>query len=194
MTQGVNNSLTISIPDADDQMVEKLWKKYMKTHGSKAKKIKKSEEWLSSKADIAGIGGSKSVNVYATFEQSGSTVRMTAWFDMDGDYLSSTDHPERYAAGEDFLNDFELQVYKEGVKAEIKTEENNLKKIESELKKLKKNNSRYHKEIKNAKEKIAKMEANIEDNLQEQEEANTKIEAQKKIVDDTKKKMDNRDN
>jgi len=135
MTQGVNNSLTISIPDADDQMVEKLWKKFMKTHGSKTKKIKKSEEWLSSKADLARIGGSESVNVYATFEQSGNSVNMTAWFDLNGNYLSSTDHPERYSAGEDFLNDFELQVYKAGVKAEIKTEQNNLKKIESELKK-----------------------------------------------------------
>lgn len=194
MTQGINNSLTISIPDADDKMVEKLWKKFMKTHGSKTKKIKRSEEWLSSGADISSIGGAQDVNVYATFEQSGSNVSMTAWFDMDGTYLSSIEHPERYSAGEEFLNGFEMEVYKAGVKQEIKEEENNLKKLETNLKKLRKNNDRYHKEIKSAKEKIAKMEANIEENLQEQEEVGTKIDAQKEVVELTKKKMDNRDN
>lgn len=194
MTQGINNSLTISIPDADDKMVERLWKKFMKSHGSKTKKIKRSEEWLSSKADITSIGGSSDINVYATFEQSGSDVRMTAWFELKDTYLSSMEHPERYAAGEAFLNDFEMAVYKEGVKREVKEEENNLRKLESELKKLRKNNDRYHKEIKAAKEKIAKMEANIEENVVEQEDMGIKISAQKEVVELTKRKMDHRDN
>lgn len=194
MNQGTHNALMISIPDADDRMVEKLWKKFMKSNGAKTKKVKKSEEWFSSSADISSINGSQSIDVYASFDQSGDDVMMTAWFNMgDDDYLSSSAHPERYSAGESFLSEFEMEVYKEGVKAEIKDEENNLKKLESALKKLKKNNARYHKEIENAKEKIAKMEANIEENIQEQEEANTKIDEQKMIVSETKKKLDHRE-
>ncbi len=194
MTQGINNALMINIPNADDKAVEKLWKKHMKSNGSKTKKIKKSKEWFSGNADITGVGGSNSVDVYATFEQSGSDVKMTTWFDMDGAYLNSADHQERYSAGENFLTDFEMQVYKEGVKSEIKNEENNLKKLDSEMKKLKKNNDRYHKEIEDAKKKIAKAEANIEENLQEQEETTIKIDAQKEVVELTKKKLEVREN
>jgi len=194
MTQGIKNALMINIPNVDDKAVEKLWKKHMKSNGSKAKKIKKSEEWFSGNADISGMGGSGSVDVYATFEQSGSDVKMTAWFDLGDDYLSSSVHQERYGAGENFLTDFEMQVYKEGVKSEIKSEENNLKKLESEMKKLKKNNDRYHKEIEDAKKRIAKAEANIEENLQEQEETTIKIDEQKEVVKLTKKKLEVREN
>ncbi|MFT5165037.1 MAG: putative RNase H-like nuclease (RuvC/YqgF family) [Saprospiraceae bacterium] len=194
MTQGMNNALIINIPNADDKKVEKLWKKYMKTKDSKAKKIKKSEEWLCDNSNLSSIGGSENVDVYATFEQTGSDITMTAWFDMAGTYLSSTDHPERYAAGEDFLIEFEMEVYKAGVKEEVKKEENNMEKLESNLNKLKKKNERLHHEIEAAKKKIAKAEAGIVDNLQEQEETNTKIDAQKVIVEDTKKKMEVREN
>ena len=194
MTQGMNNALIITIPNADDKKVESLWKKFMKSNDAKTKKIKKSEEWFSDNASISGIGGSRSTDVYATFEQTGGDVRMTAWFDMEGSYLSSTEHPERYAAGEDFLNSFEMEVYKNGVRAEVKKEENNMKKLEGELNKLKKKNERLHKDIEDAKKRIAKAEASIEENLQAQEETSTKIEAQKEVVDKTIKKLEVREN
>lgn len=193
MTQGMNNALVINIPNADDKAVEKLWKKHMKSKGSKAKKIKRSEEWFSDNAKIPGVGGSNSVDVYATFEQSSDDVLMTVWFDMDGSYLNSNDHQERFSAGETFLSNFEYEVYKDRIRSEIKSEENNLKKLESNMKKLKKNNDRYHKEIEDAKKKIAKAEANIEDNIQEQEETDALIEAQKEVVELTKKKLDIRE-
>lgn len=193
MTQGMNPAMIMTIPNADDKNVEKLWKKFMKSKDARTKKVKKSEEWFSNGADIPSIGGSKDVNVYATFEQSGGDVRMTTWIEMGDAYLNSQDHPERYSAGEDFLNAFELEVYKEGVRKEIKLEENNLKKLEGELKKLKRNNDRYHKEIEDAKKRIAKMEENIEINIVEQEETNTKIDDQKRIVEQTRRKLDVRE-
>ncbi len=192
MTQGMNNAMMMTISNADDKAVEKLWKKYMKTMDSKTKKIKRSEEWFSDNANISGVGAS--VDVYATFEQSGDEVKMTAWLNMDGTYFNSSTHPDKYASAEDFLNAFELEVYKDGVRSEIKFEENNMKKLESNLKKLKKSNKRLHAEIEAAKKKIEKAEANIETNLLEQEEVNIKIEAQKEVVEKTKKKMEDRDN
>lgn len=193
MTQGINVALIMDIPNADDKVVEKLWKKFMKTKDSKTKKIKKSQEWLSSEASIPTVGGGSSVNVHATFEQSGGSVRMTSWFNMGDSYLNSQDHPERYSAAEEFLNAFEYEVYKDRIKKEIKEEENNLKKLEGEMKKLKKNNTRYHKEIDDAKKKIAKMEENIETNLVEQDETTTKIDEQKKVVELTRRKLDVRE-
>jgi hypothetical protein len=194
MTQGMNNALVINIPNADDKMVERLWKNFMKLKDSKTKKIKKSEEWFSDNANIPGISGSNDIDVYATFEQTGSDIIMTVWFDIGGSFLNSTDHPERYTAGENFLIAFETEVYKEGVRAKIKEEENNMQKLESDLKKLVRTNDRLLREIEIAKKKIEKAEAAIVDNLQEQEETNTKIDAQKVIVDNTKKKMDIREN
>ncbi len=193
MTQGVNTALIMSIPNADDKSTEKLWKKYMKSNGAKTKKIKKSEEYLSDDAKIAGVGGGNTVDVYATFEQSGDNVTMTTWVDLGGAYLNNEDHPEKYSACETFLSEFETHVYKEGVKIEIKSEENNLKKLNSEMKKLKKDNDKYHKIIADSKKKIERAEKDIEENLQEQEDASSRIEVQQEVVEKTKKKLEVRE-
>ncbi len=193
MSQGMYNALVINIPNADDGETEKLWKKFMKSKKAKTKKIKRTAEWLSDNAEISGLGVGE-VDVYATFENSGDDVRMVAWFDLGEGYLSSMAYPNEYSAGEEMLNEFELVVYKEGVKDEIKEEENNLKKLESELKKAKKDKDRFERDIEQAKDKIKKAEANIESNLVEQEEINNRIEEQKKMVEKTKEKLHARDN
>ena len=160
---------------------------------AKTKKIKRTAEWLSDNASIPGLG-TGDVDVYATFENSGDDVRMVAWFDLGEGYLSSMAYPDDYTTGEEILNEFELVSYKEGVKKEIKEEENNLKKLMSELKKAKKDKDRYERDIEQAKDKIKKAEANIESNLVEQEEINDRIDQQKKMVDKTKEKLHARDN
>ena len=139
------------------------------------------------------MGASNDIDVYATFEQSGDDVILTAWFDLGATYLNSTEHSERFGAGEDFLMGFETEVYKEGVRQEIKLEENNLKKLEGGLKKLEKEKERYEREIEQAKERIAKAEANIETNLIEQEETHEKIKVQIETVAKTKKKLEIRE-
>lgn len=192
MSQGMYNALVMNIPNADDGEAERLWKKFMKTKRAKTKKVKRSSEWYSEGAEVTGMGGD--VDVYATFESTGDDVRMVVWFNMGEDYLSSMAYPGEYASGERVLYDFETVVYKEGVKEEIKTEENNLKKLESELKKAKKDKERYERDIEQAKDKIKKAEANIESSLVEQEEINDRIAEQKKIIEKTKKKLEARDN
>ena len=164
MTKGANNALIMLIPNADDKQTEKLWRKFMKSYGAKTKKVKKSEEWLSDNAEIGGVSADD-VDVYATFEQTGDDVRMVAWFDLGDSYLASMTYPDRYPAGERVLIEFENVVYEDVVKGEIKEEQNSLKKLESSLKKAKKDKNRYEREIEQAKDKIAKAEANIESNL-----------------------------
>jgi DNA repair exonuclease SbcCD ATPase subunit len=193
MSQGMYNAFVINIPNADDGDAERLWRKFIKTKKAKTKKVKRTSEWYSEGVEITGLVAEE-VDLYATFENSGDDVRMVVWFNMGEDYLSSTAYPSEYSAGEQVLYDFEMIMYKESVKEEIKEEENNLKKLESELKRAIKDKERYEREIEQAKDKIKKAEANIESSLAEQEEINNRIEEQLKIVERTKKKMESRDN
>lgn len=193
MTQGLQNALIINIPNVQDKLVEKIWKNYIKTKDAKTKKIRKSEEWIAEGINIPGIGTSSTVDVYATFEQVGEDVRMIAWFDVGAGYLSSEQHPDSYGAGEEFLNAFELEVYREGIKSEIAAEESVMKKLETDLNKLQKANERLLRDIEIAKKKIANAEADIIDNQDLQKETTLKIEAQKSVLENKRKQLDVRE-
>ena len=65
--------------------------------------------------------------------------------------------------------------------------------MESSLKRLVRENERYHREIEQAKEAIRRAEANIETNLLEQEQTNQQIETQVNVVDGVKKRLEDLD-
>ena len=64
-----NNSLKVEIPGASDKIALKVWKSFIKDHGSKAKKQKKTDEWYSSGAKIDNVNDKKPVNVTAKVDE-----------------------------------------------------------------------------------------------------------------------------
>ncbi|NNE28664.1 MAG: hypothetical protein HKN16_03460, partial [Saprospiraceae bacterium] len=87
-------------------------------------------------------------------------------------------HPDAYVEGEKFLMRFALFVAKEKTELELNNEEKEMKRLETLLKRLERDNERYHREIDLAKEKIRQNESNIETNLIEQEETRKLVELQ----------------
>lgn len=188
MNAGMQNALVLELPDSEERLVKKWWQTYMKDHGARPKKVKGSDELLSEGAGVSGLGGS--VNVYNRLNQVGQTTYNVVWFDQGADgYLNSADNPAAYTEAEKFLMRFALFVTEEKIKLELAAEEKEMKMLLNDLSKLERENASYHREIEQAKERIARAEANIITNLENQKKAKADIENQQEVVEDVKRRL-----
>lgn len=190
MSVGNNNSLTLSLPHISVKDAEKVWQQYMdEFYNSKAKWNRKTKEWIISDADIVALGRGKSVDVYSTFDQQGDGVKINVWIDLDGEFLTSRDYPDRFTDAEKLMMRYALEVAKASVQQDIDDQEKELDRMETELRRLKSSNDRYHKDIEKAQEAIRKAEDDIVKNVREQEDMVKKIELQKELIDQIRKKL-----
>ena len=189
MILGVRNALVLELPDTKSGFVSKLWKKYIKTYGGKTKKTRGGNEIFTDDADVVAIGGANTIDIYAKTDDRGEGSNLAMWIDLGGAFLASETHPDRYMEGEKFLMRFALFVAKENTVIELEEEEKQLSRLGSSLKRLVRDNERYHREIEQAKEAIRKAEANIETNIINQDETNQQIELQQGVVGDVKKRL-----
>jgi len=192
VSKGVSsNSLRVDIPGTSDKIALKVWKSFVKDHGAKAKKQKKSGEWYSEGAKIESVNNESPVNITAKVDESPRGASLTLWIGIEEDiYISSAAFPNDYAGAESFLDEYVKEVNRELVRMELDDEEKKLKKLRNELKKLERQNKGYHKDIENAKKKITKSEVYIETNIVDQDKSRINIEGQTQTVDAVSKKYD----
>lgn len=191
MINGMQNALVLELPDTDAKMAKKWWIAFMKDYDARTKKVKGGDELLSSNAELIALGGSAGVNVYARIDGVGSAVSHTVWFDLGEDkgYLESSLDEDKYIEGEKFLMRFALYVTKEKILIELDEEEKELKSLQNETDKLVREKENFLRDIEQAKERIAKAEAGIEDNLKNQELNKATIENQKEVIEEVKKRL-----
>ncbi len=188
MSQGNNTALVIQIPDADTKLVAKLWKKYLRDYDGKLKKSK-DDEFFVDDADIPGIGLGNTIDIYSKIQETQQGAELAVWFYLGGAYLQSDMHPERFQEGERFMEQFALMVQKELIKQELKEQQDQLKELESQLDKLKRDKERYHQIIEEAEKRIEQAKADIKANEQAQMDAEKAIEKQREKVDMVKDKL-----
>ncbi|MCC7025342.1 MAG: hypothetical protein IT265_00205 [Saprospiraceae bacterium] len=184
MSLGIQNGISVSIPNADDKLINKIWKKYTDDYG-KLNKNKKAKEVFIEGAKIKSIFGELPMDLYAVIEDQSIIV----FFDIKSGFLGSKDHPKEFTEAQRFITEFGYEVQREQVRVELEDEQDKLKQFEKNLDKLKKDNISYNKDIEDAKEKIRKAEANIITNGQDQKKTVSEIESQSKIVDQVKNKL-----
>lgn len=189
MKKGTFNAIVVELLDADDKVALKVWKNFIKGYGAKAKKVKKSKEYLASGAIIGGLNNSENVDVYARVKERGDDSELIVWIEMGEFYVSSGSFPSDYTVAVKMLEDYVIEVAKELVNIEIEDEEKKMKKMEKEMSKLQKKNKNYHRTIDKAKETIAKAEKNIEENESAQKEQTSIIESQQKAIEALKEKL-----
>lgn len=189
MSQGSKNALTLDLPKTSAKFAEKLWKDYAKQFKGDTKKDKKSDEWFTDNAMIAGVGGANTVDMYAKFSESGDVTTMGLWIDLGGAYVGSKEFKDKYAEAEKILANFALTVQREQTKEQLNEQTDGLKKLEKQEKNLEKDKQGLLDDIENWKKKIAKAEADIITNGKNQEETKQKIESQKKLVEEIQKKL-----
>lgn len=190
MSTGVNNAFIIEL-DAEDKLVTKLWKDYIKDYKGKSKKVKKSKEWCAEGCKLPGMNGSKPVSAYSRTESIGTRSEHIVWFDLGEGrgYLSTREHKSQAKEGDKLLKGFATYVKKEQTKMELANEEKLLKQMEKDLDKLLRQNEGFHKDIEKAEQAIITAKENIENNLLEQESTNEMITAQKEAVEAVKKRL-----
>jgi predicted RNase H-like nuclease (RuvC/YqgF family) len=186
MSHGTQNGLIVSIPGADEDLIEDMWKDYVKEFG-KIKRNRKTKEYFGDDIQISSISGAGTMDVFSRTEDG----QLIVFFDMGNGFLSNATHKGAYKAADIFLTEFKHEVTREMIRNELKGMAKDLSKLERELDGLKKDNDRYHDIIEKAKERISQAEADIEQNLKDQQEAEKKIEDQVKVVGEVQTKLEN---
>lgn len=194
MSNGANNALILEIPNADDKIVEKVWKSYAKSFDGKVKKVKKSDDHITMTPIISGLSSAGLQNIYVRFVQVGTNVAFHSWFELEDQYLNSYNNPDEFDEAQKVLLNFGLEVAKEYTIMELDDEEKTLKKMKNDLKRLMKEKENYEKAIADYEQKIIDAKADIENNIIEQQRMNDTIEAQNDTIEVVKKKLSNLNN
>lgn len=190
MSLGEQSALVLEIKDADVKTVETVWKDFFGKFG-KEKKNRKADEWYITDAEISPLRYSRTVDLYAQISGAGTVVTVVTWIDMKGGFLSAAEYPKEYPAAVEMLQDFNMTVKRTIIENDLKEQEKLLSRLENEMKKLLRENDNLHKIIEDAKEKIAKAEADIQTNLADQDARKKEIELQKNTIDEVRKRLKN---
>lgn len=184
MSLGVQNGLTVSIPEAKEDIIEDVLKKYVKDCG-KLKKNKKAEEHFIIAAAIPMMNSGGPIDLYVQI----ADYRATMFFDLKTAFLNAKDHPDLYAKARDFVQEFSYETQREMTREMLEKESDKLKKLNKKLKDLISDNTGFHKDIEEAKAKIKKREEEIIQNNKDQEAAKAQIETQTKALESVQKKL-----
>jgi translation initiation factor 2B subunit (eIF-2B alpha/beta/delta family) len=189
MSLGEQNALVLEIKNVDIKTVESVWKDFFGNFG-RSKKNRKTDEFYITDAQIPALGISRTVDLYAQISGSDNNVTVVHWFDMRGGFLSAAEYAQQYPAAVKLVQDFNLEVKRTVLEADLKEQEKLLSRLESDMKKLMRDNESLHKIIEQATERIAKAELDIEQNLKDQESKKSEIETQRNTVKEVQQKVD----
>ena len=184
MSLGIQNGLSVTIPDADEDLIDKVWKKYTKGYGKLARNKKAKEEYIEG-AVIQSIHGSNAMDVYVSTEDNS----ITAFFDLKNGFLNSENNPMEFKGASEFMQEFSYEVQREKTRMDLEEEQDKLKKLNKKMGDLLSDNKSYHKDIDEANARIKKAEANIISNEKNQDLTKSEIANQTKAVEAVQQKL-----
>lgn len=180
---GSKNSIVLTIPDADKEIIEKELKKEVKSWGGKMTSGK--GEYSTLQSAIKKVNEGKTFDSYVKIFQTGQDVKVAVATDLGGAFMSSSMHPSQFNEFKDLLYKFSVNAGLAGLAADAKNEEKVLKTYEKELKSFEKTDSSIKKEIDGYKKKIVDAEKKLKENevniSKKQEEVNNQKEKIKSI-------------
>lgn len=189
MSQGSANALVVNWAKASEKTVSKNWKSYAKKFKGKLSYDRKQGEYFLDNAELKEMS-ENNVDVRAKISQKGDGVELVVWYNLGVTYLSSKDHAERYPAAEKMLRKFDLMIYAELMKEQLKVEEKKKKLMAKELKKIERAQQKEKKKIDKQKKTIEKAQKAIDESektMEEQEVVKEKqaseIEYQNQLID-----------
>ncbi|HUH74299.1 MAG TPA: hypothetical protein VLZ75_07810 [Chitinophagales bacterium] len=180
-SQGQQTGLEITIPEVDLKSIQSSLSKWTKSNKGKYVSSKKSTEIFQDNVMLSNVS-ENTVDMYTILSPNKDGVTLQTYVDLGGTFLSSAGHPQAFQAMEKELIDFARTQLVSKVSDDIKAEEKQLKKLESEFKTLTKNNESYHKDILNNKDNINKQELAIAKNEIDQKTKEQQISLQQQIL------------
>ena len=137
------------------------------------------------------INGTKTVDLYTRIDEGKGQATVYTWVDLGGAFANPQDHAQASDGSRTFMNDFWIYGRKIAVSNELASEEKVQKDLEKDLSKLEGKNQDLHEEIEKLKEKIRQAEADIEQNLRDQDDKKVSIAQQRKKVEKVVDKLNN---
>lgn len=176
MSKGENTAVVVKIPETLIKEVQKNWEKFIKNKTKSKVQNTLDETWISA-TTVSSIYQDP-INIYSKIIQTPDGVDISAFFEINGAFITAQDNDKMTAAGE-YMRTFAIRQYKLAIENQLKTEEKNLKTMKQELTKLQKENERLHKGIKVNESNIINTESDIQINASDQVRKATEVEKQK---------------
>ncbi|MBK7939907.1 MAG: hypothetical protein IPJ82_23735 [Lewinellaceae bacterium] len=194
MSFGSRPCFRVDFPGADAGTVEDLWKDFAKkNYGAKLKKDKKSGEWSASELK-SSMMGSDPFTLYSTIEKTSNGATLNVWYDAGNYFLNRRDNAGRSDEAVRALRQLYLDVRRATINSEIKDQENKLKDMEKKYKTMQKTNDGLVKDIENYKARIKKAEEDIAKNEKEQETNLIDQETQRRLIEESRQRLNNVEN
>ena len=184
------NSLAIDIPEADAKDVMKKMKTLLKDYKGEVKK------GVSTGTIITEVSNDPIEIHFEVEEIKGGGARLISAWKLSGGFISSKTTPSQYAKARALLKEFAVKTSKEAVSEKLATAMKANDKLVKEQDKLKKEKEKLDKSIVDNKDKVVKAqneiteaENNLKTNEANQKKKEAEIAAQKKVLDEIKKKL-----
>ncbi|MEY3241660.1 MAG: hypothetical protein RIR11_3099 [Bacteroidota bacterium] len=191
MSFGTRPCFRVEFRGADKDLVSNLWKKFAKERFSaKLKKDKKTDEWFAPK--LSGSISPSEYTLRSTIEEiNKNDAALNVWFDLGSSFLNRREHAQSADEAVSALSDFYVEVRREVVTRELKEAEKKMKDMEAAKRKMEKENDNLHKDIEEYKAKIKKAEEDIKKNEQEQNSNVADQEAQRRLIEEIRIRLQN---
>lgn len=186
MSDGSHHAVVVNLEGADYKQSEKIWKAYTKKYG-KFDKDRKNKEFRAHSINVPQISYDRNFSITIKFEALDAQTSAYVFFQEDGEYLDDSD--ANFEEMKSFVEQYKFEADRYVLKEEIEDQQDKLKGYNKDLTKLRKKNDSYHKDIKEAEEKIRESEKNIEQNLKDQDEKTYEIAQQEKLLERLSKQL-----
>jgi hypothetical protein len=194
MSFGSRPCFRLEFAKADPSLVEDLWKDYVKNNfKGKLKRDKGSGEWFATGLKSNMMDGDV-FGVYSTIDKSDKGTVLTVWIDAGTYFLSRRENSGKTEEVSRSLRTYYFDVRRAQIGKEIKDQEAKLKDMDLKQKKLQKENESLRKDIEAYKAKLKKAEDDVVKNEKDQETTILDTEAQRKVLEDIHRRLDNVEN
>ena len=191
MSKGENPGLQVDIPEVMPEDLQRAFEDAIRNK-TKSKLIKVGEELSVQETIIEDISDFP-MNVYAMIVKLDSGTRIISFFEDKGEFISEPSSPDKFTRAREFLIRFGVKEYTQEVNGQVKAEQRKLDDVESDLKKLIRQNEKIHLSIKENESDIVNAELDIKANLKEQPMKDDEIIKQKSYINSIKDKEQKKD-
>jgi hypothetical protein len=194
MSFGTRPCFRMEFANTEASTVETIWRDFAKRNfGAKLKKDKRSGEWAATKLR-SGIMGDNDFAIYSTIEKNDNGSALNVWFDAGSYFLSRRENSGRAEEVARTLRECYYDVRRAAIQKEQKDQEAKMKDLEAKQKKLQRDNETLRKDIEAWKAKIKKAEEDIVTNERAQETNLTDQEAQRRLLEEIARRLENVEN
>ena len=187
MKEGTYNAYTVSLERVSEKEAKEGWEKFMKEYKADVKRDKKAKLYISDNVQMPSIG-SNPVDVYTMIikDRNDASTSVSVWFDTGSGYVNSIDMEMQSKTASDMMAEYASNVLRKNAEETQKDEEDKLKDMNKDAKKLDEKNKDLRKDIAEAKADMLKWEKELEQNEDDQKKQVKAIESQEKTVSEAK--------